>query len=71
MLQTIEGIYSNGQVIFTETPPEKKDVKIFITFTEEKVKPKVMKKRELGMFAGLIKVPSDFNDPIEDLKDYM
>ena len=71
MLQTIEGIYLNGQVIFNEAPPKKKDVKIFVTFTEEKVEPKVLKKRELGMFTGLIKVPADFNEPIEDLKDYM
>ncbi|RYF72683.1 MAG: hypothetical protein EOO39_11720 [Cytophagaceae bacterium] len=37
MLTAIEGIYENGRVILTETPPTKRRVKVYITFTNEEV----------------------------------
>ncbi len=37
MLTAIEGIYENGQVILTETPPTNRRVKVYITFTNEEV----------------------------------
>jgi len=70
MLTTIEGIYENGQVILTEKPPLRKKVKVLITFMEE-VEPTNLKKRPLGTMKGTITMSEDFNDAIDDLKDYM
>jgi hypothetical protein len=71
MLTTIEGIYENGQVILKEIPPLKKRAKVLITFIEESDRSISAKKRELGTMKGTIKMSDDFNDPIDDLKDYM
>ena len=71
MLTTIEGIYENGQVIFNETPPVHKKSKIFITFLEETESLSKLKKRPFGTLRGTIHVPEDFNEPLEDLKDYI
>lgn len=71
MLTTIEGVYENGHVILTENPPLRKKAKVLITFMEE-VEPDVsLKKRPLGTMKGTIKMSEDFNDSIDDLKDYM
>ena len=71
MLTTIEGFYENGQVILTENPPLRKKTKVLITFMEE-VEPSISpKKRPLGTMKGTIKMSEDFNDAIDDLKDYM
>ena len=71
MLTTLEGIYENGQVIFKETPPIRKRGKVLVTFIEEAEKVSSLGKRPLGTMKGTIKMADDFNDPIEDLKDYM
>ena len=71
MLTTIEGIYEDGQVTFKETPPLKKKVKVLVTFMEETDSSRLLKKRPLGTMKGTIKMSDDFNDPIDDLKDYM
>jgi hypothetical protein len=70
MLKTIEGIYENGRIIFTETPPLKKKTKVLVTFMEENESP-ASKSRPLGTMKGSIKMSEDFNDPLDDLKDYM
>lgn len=71
MITTIEGIYENGRIIFKETPPLKKKAKILITFIEETEPVVPLRKRPLGTMKGSIKMSDDFNDPIDDLKDYM
>jgi len=71
MLTTIEGIYENGRVIFDEIPPIKNRTKIFVTFLENETNPVKLKKRPFGTLKGTITVPGDFNEPLEDLKDYM
>lgn len=41
-------------------------------FPEVKLKPKKPKKRQLGTMPGLIKyMAPDFNEPLEDFKEYM
>ncbi|MBE9466425.1 antitoxin AF2212-like protein [Dyadobacter subterraneus] len=71
MLTTIEGVYENGKVILTEKPPLRKKAKVLITFMEE-VEPDVsLNKRPLGTMKGTIKMSEDFNDSLDDLKDYM
>jgi hypothetical protein len=71
MLTTIEGIYENGRVIFDEIPPIKNRTKIFVTFLENETNHLKLKKRPFGTLKGTITVPNDFNEPLEDLKDYM
>jgi len=74
MYTAIKGIYENGKITFTEEPPVKSKADVVITFltgqeTNEEKKPK--KKVKIGLLEGKIKLPGDFNEPLEDLKDYM
>lgn len=67
MLATVEGIYENGQIILAEKPPIQHKTKVFVTFMEE-VKPL---SRVLGSWEGKYQIPDDFNEPLDDLKEYM
>lgn len=72
MLTTISGTYENGHVFLEEIPQVNHKIKVFVTFMEEipvKVKPK--QERLLGTMKGSFKLSSDFNEPLDDLKDYM
>lgn len=72
MLLTISGTYENGHISLEEMPQTNHKVKVFVTFMEEitmEVKPK--QERLLGSMKGSFKLSSDFNDPLDDLKDYM
>lgn len=74
MYTAIKGIYENGKITFTEEPPIKSKAEVVITFltgqeTNEEKKNKA--KIKIGLLEGKIKLPSDFNEPLEDLKDYM
>lgn len=71
MLTTIEGVYENGRVILTENPPLRKKTKVLITFMEEVEPDESLKKRPLGTMKGTIKMSKDFNESLDDLKDYM
>lgn len=70
MLTTIKGIYDDGNIILEETPhvPSKTDV--IVTFLEEENNPN-LKKRKLGGLEGKVTLPIDFNEPLEDLKEYI
>lgn len=71
MLTTIKGIYNNGQIILEELPSTKEPVEVFVTFTQ-KIEPEPKMKMEFGFGKGMVKYMStDFNEPLEDLKDYM
>lgn len=70
MLTTIKGYFEDGQIILREDPPVKTKSEVMVTFlTEKEEKPK--QKIKLGLLEGKIKTPDDFNEPLEDLKDYM
>ena len=46
--------------------------KVTIIILEDEVQePLVKKKRQLGTMKGLISIPDDFDDPLDDLKEYM
>ena len=50
----------------------KKEVSDFVEFLKQKKKTKVnLKQRQLGAAKGLIKMTPDFDEPLEDFKDYM
>lgn len=70
MLTTIKGTYYNGQITLDELPSTKTKSKVVVTFLEE-IKSSSFQKRRLGSLKGKVGIPDNFNDPLEDLKDYM
>ncbi|MBJ7427461.1 MAG: hypothetical protein JHD28_00655 [Bacteroidia bacterium] len=73
MLSTIKGIYENGKIIFTEEPPSKIKSEILITFLNDLSEDSSLKNNQIrfGSLKGKINFPADFNEPINDLKEYM
>ena len=72
MLTTIKGIYDNGKIILTEEPRDKTKAEVIVTFLKEEKRKSVSKnKSRLGGMEGLIRVPDNFDEPLDDLKDYM
>lgn len=71
MLTTIKGIYDNGQIVLDEIPPTKNKSKVVVTFLEEIEPSSSLQKRPFGSLKGKIGIPDNFNEPLDDLKDYM
>lgn len=63
------------QYIQISSLPEdiRKEVMDFIAFLMERKKrsPSEPKERPLGLAKGLIEIPPDFDEPLEDMKPYM
>ena len=70
MLTAVKGTYENGLFRLDEALPTKR-AKILVTILEEMEESQPIKKRPLGTMKGTIKMAADFNEPMEDLKDYM
>lgn len=70
MLTTIKGIYENGKIVLEEIPLTKNKSKVVVTFLEEIESPPV-KKRPFGSLKGKIGIPDNFNEPLDDLREYM
>ena len=72
MYTAIKGIYENGKLTLLEPAPDVERAEVLVTFLEEE-KPSTPKKRRV--LGGLKKIggsiPEDFNEPLDDLKDYM
>ncbi len=72
MLTAIKGIYQNGRVILEEPAPTNETVPVLVTFLEKEEQPGNLKpKRVIGSLEGKISIPDDFNEPLDDLKEYM
>ncbi|MCF2503115.1 DUF2281 domain-containing protein [Dyadobacter sp. CY107] len=69
MLTAVKGIFENGQITLTEKPPVNKRMEVIVTFIDETPKP--AKKRKAGVVAGKFKMADDFDEPLDDLKEYM
>lgn len=69
MLTTVKGTYENGRIIWHETPPVQERTEVIITFLEKETPPR--KPRKAGSLAGRGSIPADFNEPLDDLSDYM
>jgi hypothetical protein len=70
MLTAIKGYYEKGRIILNEDAPVQSKTDVIITFltdTEEKK----ASKRIPGALKGKVSLPDDFNEPLDDLKDYM
>ncbi len=70
MLTSVEGFYENGQVYLNEIPPVKDKIRVVVTFMSE-IGVYTFPKRRLGSLQGKIGLPDDFNEPLDDLKEYM
>lgn len=70
MLSAIKGVYDNGKITLTETAPVQKKTEVIVTFLEEENTP-ANKIRTPGGLKGKVFLPDDFNEPLDDLKDYM
>jgi Protein of unknown function (DUF2281) len=73
MLTTIKGVYDQGEITLTEPAPVKTKTDVMVTFlsSEEKATSNGKQRITLGLLAGKIRLADDFNEPLDDLKDYM
>lgn len=74
MLTTVRGTYENGKVILDEPLPTPYAKVIVTVLEEEKIdEEKAPKKprRQFGIMKGSVTLPDDFNEPLDDLKNYM
>lgn len=69
MYTAIKGIYENGVLTMTETPPKVKKSEVVILFMNDVDTPK--KGVKLGGLEGKYSIPDDFNEPLDDLQEYM
>jgi hypothetical protein len=68
MYTTIKGRYEKGRLILEEAPPAD-EAEVLVTFTQVNGNDKTPR---FGYGKGTFgKLPADFNEPLEDLKDYM
>jgi len=68
----ISGFYENGQIILDELPKTNKKVQVFVSFVEPlEIEGKTKGKRQFGTMKGSFIIPDDFNEPLDDLKEYM
>ncbi len=72
MLNAIKGTYQNGQVILKEPAPTNETVPVLVTFLEkEEQHLNIKSHRIIGSLEGKISIPDDFNELLDDLKEYM
>ncbi len=68
MLTTIKGVYDHGKIILSEEPQVHEKTEVIVTFLERTPDSQV---RKLGILKGKILVPDDFDEPLDDLNEYM
>jgi len=73
MVIQISGVYNNGNIVLDEKPSLSKAVKVIVTFMEDE---EIILKKKKPLVAGFGKgtvsyMSPDFNEPLDDLKDYM
>lgn len=76
MYTAIKGIYENGELILEETPPTRQRVAVIVTFMEEQPQARPARRPgsllRLGQAQGKVyQLPDDFNEPLDDLREYM
>jgi hypothetical protein len=64
----IRGTFENGKIILKEKPKTLNKTDVIVTFLEEETEQP--KRRKAGGI-GKVWMSDDFNDPLEDFKDYM
>jgi len=71
MLTTIKGVYEQGHIFLKEEPPVSTKTEVFVTFLYRDQESEANGKRMPGGLKGKVNIPDDFNEPLEDFKDYM
>lgn len=71
MLTTIKGYYDHGQIVLEEIPAVKNKTEVMVTFMTEITVGDKNVKRKLGGLEGKVTLPEDFNEPLDDLSEYM
>jgi hypothetical protein len=67
---TAKGYYEKGRVILKEEAPVKAKTDVIVTFLTGDNEA-TAGKRIPGGLKGKVSLPDDFNEPLDDLKDYM
>ena len=70
MLTTVKGYYDHGQIILSEKPLVEDKTDVIVTFLTREGSINKQQKRELGLLKGKIVIPDNFNDQVEDFKDF-
>lgn len=65
----VKGIYENGKVTLIGSAPVQSRTEVIVTFPDSA--PKLLKKRQAGVLSGKVYMSDDFDEPLDDLKDYM
>ncbi len=71
MRTIIEGVYENGQILLARQPKVSVRTKVTVIFEEISDSDTVHKKRPFGISKGAFEISPDFDDPLDDLKEYM
>jgi hypothetical protein len=70
MLTAIKGYYEKGRIVLNEAAPVQSKTDVIITFLTDSSETKTGK-RVPGGLKGKVSLPDNFNEPLDDLKDYM
>ena len=75
-MQTIKAIYDGVNFKPMQPIPVKGNYEVFITFIEPIIEKSALSEKKnrraaFGYLKGKIHVPDDFNEPLEDFKEYM
>lgn len=71
MFATIKGHYEQGKIFLDEDVPVTSKTDVIITFLTNNAVNVSSTKRLPGGLKGKVSIPDDFNEPLDDLKDYM
>ncbi|GAB4008942.1 DUF2281 domain-containing protein [Spirosoma sp. KCTC 42546] len=78
MLTAVKGTFGHGQIILHEIPSIPEGTEVIVTFLENETKEKPQKTGihdkqgiRFGSLTGKVSVPADFNEPLDDLSEYM
>lgn len=70
MLTAVKGYYEKGKIVLDEAPPVNSKTDVIVTFLPKETG-NTLKKRIPGALKGKVSIPDDFNEPLDDLKEYM
>lgn len=75
MYTAVNGIYEDGQLRLTEQPPTTRRTKVVVLFLDESAIDSTTANPSegvrLGSLEGKHNIPDDFNEPLDDLRNYM
>ncbi len=70
MLTTVRGYYDDGNIVLEEKVSVAGKADVIVTFLDEN-EIREVRVRIPGAMKGKVSLPDDFNEPLDDYKDYM